>query len=237
MPVVKALMMNCWICGKKGRTGEHLVKASDLKSLFGRISQEDPVYYHTKGEKNIPVGSLKSTRLKSKALICNDCNSSLTQPYDKAWEKLSLYLRSNWTILERNGKLNLSKIFPGSTRKSFLDVHLYFVKLFGCKIIEDGVPIDISGFSHCLQQRVAHSDIYIAIGNRPGVVKHKYAAITPIESVDQGEKSVLAAWLYIVDNIAVNVIYSIIPGNEEVLRNTWHPSTANRILRFAHFET
>lgn len=228
-------MTKCWICGGDGKTGEHLLKASDLKSHFGRISQTAPVYYHAKGRKNIPVGSTQSTRLKSKALICNNCNSSLTQPYDQAWEKLSLYLRTNWAILQRNGRLNLSKVFPGATGESRLDVHLYFVKLFGCKIVEDNVPIDITEFSNCLQRRVAHSDVYIAIGNRIGIAKHKYAAITPIESVNQGDNSVFATWLYVIDTIAVNVIYSIVPANEEVLRNTWHPSTANKIIgSFSH---
>jgi len=225
--------MKCWICGRDGKTGEHILKASDLKSYFGRISQEMPIYYHTKGKKNIPVGSPKSKRLKSKALICNDCNSSLTQPYDKAWEKLSFYLRKNWAILQRNGKLNLSKIFPGSTGKSLLDVHLYFVKLFGCRIVEESIPIEIAEFSNCLQQRIAHRDVYIAIGNQPEIVKSKYAAITPIESLTRDKNTVFAEWLYIIDTIAVKIIYSIVPGNEKVLHNTWHPNNANKIIKLA----
>jgi len=230
-------MMQCWICGDEGNTGEHLVKASDLRSYFGRVSQKQPVYYHTKEKKNIPVGSYKSQRLKSKALICNNCNSSLTQPYDKAWEKLSEYLRGNWPALQRNGRLNLSKVFPGSTRRSLIDVHLFFVKLFGCKILDDGIPIDTSRFSACLQQRVAHESIYIAIGNTTATVSHKYAAVTPVTAVNESDTSVFATWLYIIGVIAVNVVYSVVPGNEEALRGTWHPSTSGRLLRLRHFET
>jgi hypothetical protein len=229
--------MKCWICGGEGKTGEHLVKASDLRSYFGRVSQKEPIYYHTKDTRNIPVGSYKSQKLKSKALICNKCNSSLTQPYDKAWEKLSEYLRDNWSMLQKNGRANLSKVFSGSTRQSLLNVHLFFVKLFGCKIVEDGVPIDTSQFSACLQQGVAHDSIYIAIGNTPATVNHKCAAVTPITAVNQSDTSVFATWLYIIDVIAVNVTYSIVPGNQEALRGMWHPSTSGKLLSLRHFET
>lgn len=231
--------IKCWICGEEGKTGEHIVKASDLKSHFGPLSQEKPFYFNLEGKRSIPVGSIKSNRLKSKALICNKCNSSLTQPYDKAWEKLSAYLRTNWVALDKAGKLNLSKVFPGASGRSLLDVHLYFVKLFGCRIVEDNVPIDITEFSRCLKEGIAHNNVYIAIGItvKPGEVNQKYAARTQIQSLNQGEKSVFAAWFYIIDKVGVNVIYSVVSGNEEVLRNTWHPSASNRILRLANFET
>ncbi len=137
--------MKCWICGNKGNTGEHLLKASDLKAHFGHVSQKKPLYFNTDGKKKIKLGSKKGQRLKSKAVICNSCNSNLTQPYDKAWEKLSAYLRTNWTALNKTKKLDLSKVFPGSSKKSLLDMHLYFVKLFGCRIIENNIPIDIIG--------------------------------------------------------------------------------------------
>jgi hypothetical protein len=227
--------MKCWICGGEGKTGEHLVKASDLRSYFGRVSQKEPIYFHTEERRNIPVGSCNSPRFKSKALICNNCNSSLTQPYDKAWEKLSEYLRSNWPVLKKNRKLNLSKVFPGTTRQSLLDAHLFFVKLFGCKIVNDGVPIDISQFAVSLQQRVAHGNIYIAIGNALGTVNHKYAAVSPITAVNEGNSSLFATWLYIVDVIAVNVVYSVVPGNEKALQGTWHPNRCTKFLKLRSF--
>jgi len=139
--------MKCWICGQEGNTGEHMIKASDLRSYFGNISQKNPIFFHTKEKKNIPVGSLKSKRFKFDSLICNNCNSSLTQPYDQAWEQLSAYLRSNWPDLLKSRKVNLTKIFPGSVHRSMLFVHLYFLKIFGCKIVESGAPIDTVSFS------------------------------------------------------------------------------------------
>jgi hypothetical protein len=232
MPKMKTTMMKCWICGREGKTGEHLVKASDIKSYFGHISQEQPIYCHVKGN-SIPVGSTKSKRLKSKALICNDCNSSLTQPYDKAWEKLSAYLRTNWTALRKSGEVDPSTVFPGDNGRALLDVHLYFVKLFGLKIVESRVPIEIAEFSTCLQRRVSHSSVYISFESAP-TVKHKHAAITPMEFLNRNGIPLFAAWSYIIDSIAVNVIYSVVPKNKDLLGNTWHPSTAGRVLKLAN---
>jgi len=122
--------MNCWICGDTANTGEHRVKASDLKAYFGHVSQQKPIYTHTDQKKNIPIKSIKASRLKSGGRICNKCNSSLTQPYDKAWERLSQYLQANWQKLQKAQQINLTKVFPGAVRRSLLGIHLFFVKIF-----------------------------------------------------------------------------------------------------------
>jgi len=229
--------MKCWICGKEAKTGEHRVKASDLRIYFGRVTQQTPLYTHTNERKNIPIGSLKSDRLKSDALICNRCNSALTQQYDKAWEKLSNHLNTNWLQLQRSQQVDLSKVFPGSRRKSLLNVHLFFLKLFGCMVVEHAVPIDVKEFSHCLQTQTPHPRVYLAFGQTPGESKKKLAAITPIQAVnDHRDRTIFATWLYIVGNVSVNVIYNEVAGNNNVLSRTWHPSNASKIIRLKRFK-
>jgi hypothetical protein len=118
--------MECWICGQEGTTGEHLLKASDLKSEFGSASQSDPLFLHTKDQRNQKINSIKKSRLvKSKALICSNCNNARTAPHDKAWEKLSKYLR-NIKDLKAGKILKLNNVFPGSISTQMLNVHLYF---------------------------------------------------------------------------------------------------------------
>lgn len=228
--------MNCWICGKEGTTREHLVKASDLKSLFGAVTQNDPLYFHNDNKKNIPVGSLKSKRLKSKALICNNCNSSVTQPYDRAWGELSGFLNKNIKKIKQNGKANLSKIFPGSVKNSMLHVHLYFLKLLGGIITENNVPIPITDFSESILHGFAHEHIYIAFGENPAKSQINHAGYTPIQSVNQGNLSVFASWMYIVDNIGVKVIYADKYKDSDVMKNTWHPSTVTKQLKLKSFK-
>ncbi len=58
--------MKCWICGEEAKTGEHLTKASDLKSQFGDVSQKKPLYMHTEGKVNVKINSIKkSSDIKS----------------------------------------------------------------------------------------------------------------------------------------------------------------------------
>lgn len=230
--------MKCWICGKSGNTGEHLIKASDLKSYFGHVDQKAPLFFHTSEKKNIPVGSIKkSKRLKSNALICNHCNSSVTQPYDRAWEQLSNYLRANWEEVTNPGKVKLTKVFPGNVRKSLVYVHLYFVKLFGCRIVEDGVPIDISSFQTALLRSKSQKNIYLAIGPRPGNIDHKYAGLTPVQSLNINGDSAFATWLYMIDQIAVNIIYVTKYRHPNVMENTFHPDNFTINIKIKEFRT
>jgi hypothetical protein len=82
-----------------------------------------------------------------------------------------------------------------------LHVQLYFVKLFGCKIVQDNVPISIEPFQHSLLQAKPHKNIYLSIGPRPGDLERKYAGVTPIESLNLNRGSAFATWFYIIDMI------------------------------------
>lgn len=142
--------MACWICGNNTAkvTGEHKLKASDLKSEFGLVSQKNPLYYNSKTQRNIPINSIKrSAIIKSTALICENCNTARTSPDDRAWETMSGYLRSGKVKLNRGTLINLHRIFPGETKSKMLNIHLFFLKQFGCAIKELNVPINLSNFS------------------------------------------------------------------------------------------
>ena len=136
--------MKCWICGNEASTGEHKTKASDLRALYDGVSQKNPLYLHTDQRKNQKVGSIKSEKFKFASLICPNCNNARTAPHDKAWEKLSKYLREKKPAIKKADPITLEKVFPGTVSTSMLNVHLFFVKLFGCAIAELKVPIDSS---------------------------------------------------------------------------------------------
>ena len=57
--------MKCWICGDDANSGEHMIKASDLKSLFGHVTQMAPLYFHTDEKRNQPVAGIKSDKNSS----------------------------------------------------------------------------------------------------------------------------------------------------------------------------
>lgn len=117
-----------------------------------------------------------------------------------------------------------------------MNVHLYFVKLFGCLVAEHNVPIDIAPFANSINTRTAHKNIYLAFGPRLGTMKHKFAGVTPIDAINKNGVTVFASWFYIVGDIAVDIIYSDEAEYMRVIQTYWHPNNAGKILRLSKFK-
>jgi hypothetical protein len=119
-------IVKCWICGNEAKTGEHLAKVSDLKAIFPNVSQKKPLFFSADSKRNKKTGSIKNSQhLKSKAQICEYCNTTRTQPYDWAWEKLSKYFQGKTPSIKSGDIIKLDKVFPSTTKKSMLDVHYF----------------------------------------------------------------------------------------------------------------
>jgi len=132
------------------------------------LSQQNPIYLQRNFEPtNIKIGGAKSKTLTFDYSICRYCNNTRTQPYDKAWSMLSQYLRTHWDDIRRRGRFDLSKAFPGGTRAAALNVHLYFVKVLGCKLVEDKIKVELGPFSRALMERAAHPEVSLLIADDP----------------------------------------------------------------------
>lgn len=218
--------MKCWICGNKATTGEHKTKASDLRALYGSVSQKKPLFFHTDQRRNQKVGSIKSNKFKFDALICSHCNSARTAPHDKAWEQLSKFLREKNPAIKKGDAISLHKIFPGAVSKSMLYVHLFFVKLFGCAIVEHGIPIDIGPFAEAILQQILHPKVFLAFGSSLNMG----TGLTNMETANINGRCVYATWFYIVEPVAVNVIYAEPSEKREGLVHAWNPSTISKCI-------
>lgn len=228
--------MNCWICGNPANSGEHLIKASDLRAHFGKVTQSKPIYYHAGKKKNIPVGTLKNARFKSKALICGKCNNALTQPYDKAWETLFCYLNENWQELKDIGVVNLSAVFDSTPRREMLKVHLFFLKHFGCRVQENNVPIDLTEIADSVRKCKPCKFLYLCIGETLGYDSDgKYAGVTEINALHRGSQLEFANWFYTVGKVSVQIIYSRVAIKYAKASNPWHPRMMERNLKLAKF--
>jgi len=222
--------MNCWICGDKASSGEHKIKASDLRSLFGRVNQKTPLYIHTDAKRNQAVGGIKSDRLKFKSLLCERCNNQRTQPHDRAWEKLSNYLRSRQPPIRPGSIVRLDTVFPGSVRKSMLDVHLFFLKLFGCIIREHSVLLDLAPFSSAILGQSPHPKVHLAFWAVTDTRFHTRAGQSSINTAQLQGHVAFASWFYFVGALSVNVMYAEPSEHRRGLRQAWHPHSISKRL-------
>ncbi len=233
--------MNCWICGASdATTREHRTKASDLKDLFGKPSQQNPLYFHANARlgklarRNVPIGSLKSNALKYTHRICLACNSSRTQPYDLAWAYASAEIRSNVLQLLDRKSFRANWLFPYETRHGMRNLHLYFVKLFGCQIVEGDIPIDIASFAKAIIEGRPHPNLHLAFGhisNLPVAV----AGGSDVHADLLTGQVVFASWIYQVGDLCVNVMYAVPGENRQGLQVAWHPHAGSKRLSFSKF--
>jgi uncharacterized CHY-type Zn-finger protein len=223
--------MKCWICGDEANTREHQIKASDLKSVFGHITNKSPLHFHTNKVRNHYIQGIKSDKLKYKTLICAHCNNELTQPNDKAWERLSNHLRDRKPPIKPSMKICLSRVFPGSVSKSMLDVHLYFLKLFGCLITEKKIPLDINQFAQSILKGVPHPKVWLTLCTGLQHPSIKHVGCSQVETAQIEGRITYASWFYVVDKVAINIIYAEPHEHRKGLVHAWHPSTVGKRIR------
>jgi hypothetical protein len=212
----------CWVCGDPATSREHRSKASDLKALFGKPSQRGPIYMHTAGQKNRPIGSLKSNALKYSHRLCETCNTSRTQPHDYAWEHFSEVMRSSAPEIAQGKFLRFNKLFPYDTRAQMLNVHLYFVKLLGCQLVEAQIALDTSPCANAILRTSAHPNMYLRFGLASPEAR-PMASGSDVHVVNDGESPVACSWIQQVDCLCVQVIFTEPHYQPDGLATAWHP--------------
>jgi len=197
--------MNCWICGRPADSREHLIKASDLRFFFGRVSPSRPLYLHSERISNIPLHSAKSNKLKTSKIICRRCNDTKTARYDNSWTQLLSALYGNWSRVKTTRRFKLQKAFPGASRNAVLNCHLYFVK-FGCRIVDERTPIDIRQFAESVRLGVPHPTVFLTFNTRTlAPPRMQYAGPSAVEAQERNGICEVASWYYTLGELDVQV--------------------------------
>jgi len=124
-----------------------------------------------------------------------------------------------------------NKIFPLYTRREKTNVHLFFLKLFGCMICEAkangyDVPIAIAPFSQAIMSGRPHFEVHLQFGKYDGT-----SGRSNLHCWKTQNGSVLAAWLYELKTIAVSVLF-VQAGRFEHRTDLWHPKSHTSSKRF-----
>jgi hypothetical protein len=129
----------CCLCGAtENLTGEHKVKASALRSEFG----SDRMTIGTSGtpEEGLRLAQgPKSKEFHFASRMCENCNSKLTQPADKEFERFHREARALFDKGDDPIRVfGLPQYAPGSA--AYLNVFRYFAKLLCCHMAEVHAP-------------------------------------------------------------------------------------------------
>lgn len=227
----------CWICGDNAMTREHRTKRSDLRDVFGTPTQAEPLYLHNAKTRNRPIRSLNAKVLKSPSLICASCNNTRTQPHDRAWERMSKSLRTRIQANALGAVVRANRIFQRDTAREMRNVHLYFVKLFGCHVLEGAIPIDVATFSNAILNEKACPYVYLKFGRDRSLNDNAMAGMSDIEAEMRNSDGscAFATWLYCLEGLAVNVMFAADGEKREGLIDAWHPRFGTNKLVVADF--
>ena len=226
---------NCWICGDAGTTGEHKSKRSDLRATFGKTTQANPIYLSDNTRENRKIGSLDNRHLKSDGRLCPKCNNERSQPFDRAWEHMSDKLRNLSPPIVAGSTIRANSIFKYNTRSQMRRVHLFFVKLFGCHIVEANIPIDVSGFAHAFIDANPHPLVHLRFGLFR--TEQQIVGMSDIEIAQFPDGScAFATWFYEVDRLGVNVLFAAEGEKREGLVGAWHPRYGAKRLVIHDFD-
>lgn len=234
---MSATLPKCWICGDAATTGEHKTKRSDLRSVFGIPTQSNPLYLHDAEKRNRRVGSLDAKVLKSPGRICPHCNNTRTQPHDRAWEKLSAALRTRTPAIAPGSIVRTNRIFRYDTAREMLNVHLYFVKLFGCHIAGNDIPLDIASFADAIMNEKAHPCVYLKFGCGRMFAGKPMTGMSDmwLTPAPPGGTSTFATWFYDVETVGINVMFAVAEERRQGLVGAWHPGHSTTKLTMADY--
>ena len=128
--------------------------------------------------------------------------------------------------MQRAERFDLSKVFAKNRGAADIDVHLYFVKLFGCKLRADAIPVDLSSFSRALMERRAHPEVrlFVADGHiAPGQILAYDSDVSRLSDVSGRVDSAL--WMYLMAPVAIKVNYLRAGSPLKLPPGTpWHPT-------------
>jgi hypothetical protein len=224
----------CWICGEPADSGEHKTKRSDLKAVFGKPTQSQPLFYHDNTRKNRRVKSLDAKLLKSPDRICQRCNNTRTQPHDLAWQRLSEFLAQHSEV-QCGGFLRCDRVFPDFARQHMREVHLYFAKLFGCLILEGDLRIDLAPFAKAILEGRCHPNLYLKFG-RPSDDPRISVGRSDVWAWPTQGPIAFATWFYSLPHVWVNVMFAVPGQRRDGLVGAWHPSHGTKRLLIADFD-
>jgi hypothetical protein len=136
----------CWICDRPARTAEHRLKKSDLVRAYGRgpyKGEAGPV--HVRDGKQTAIQGPGSRHLKYANSLCEHCNSTFSQPFDRAYEGFIAWIFANEERVLQRRMIDFAEVYGSEFEIAQRNLYFYLAKSFGCRLMDakHGVPNDV----------------------------------------------------------------------------------------------
>lgn len=105
----------CWICQTNiADTAEHALKKSDIVRKYGKgsyqnLGEKQPI--HFKDGKITKLQGANSDAIKNQKDLCKQCNNSLTQPFDRTYDKFIEYVIDNYELILERRFIDFEEIY------------------------------------------------------------------------------------------------------------------------------
>ncbi|MGX9143777.1 hypothetical protein [Mesorhizobium sp. 128a] len=132
----------CWICESPADSAEHRLKKADIVRAYGPgpyVGDRRPV--HVVGGTVTPIQGPRSAAIKYTQFLCHDCNTSRTQQYDIAYDRLISWVFANEQIVLKRRLIDFNEVYGLDWAEMQTDLYKYFVKTFGCRLVDAGMPV------------------------------------------------------------------------------------------------
>ena len=207
------------------------------RQVHGEVSQQRAIYLHDSKGHNRKVHGPDASGLKWTNVICGYCNTTRTQPHDKAWASLHAELRKRAPNLKPGDRVRGNRVFRHDTAKEMLNVHLYFAKAFGCTLaVENAGLIDIAPFARAIMTGTPHPDFYLNFGILAGPPTVIQASAIRVFPGAAGE--IHATWFYNVDGFVVEgrIVLGAAAQKVAARQQAWHPRLGTNCLNLVKIE-
>lgn len=134
----------CWWCGGSANSREHRFKRTDLVREYGHGPYiGDNAIVRGREDRLTPVQGPNSTVVKFAPSLCQLCNTTRSQPFDRAYDKLIDHVAANEVSVQQSGLLKLRDVYGPTWRRSRYDLVRYYVKHIGCRLAEAEVEVPL----------------------------------------------------------------------------------------------
>lgn len=147
-PALKHLQVpasdSCWWCGAPATTEEHRIKASTLRRVArlqdgtvaaGKVFKKSSDYEGTLHSLN------KGTQIRWRKNLCSDCNSSKSQPFDRAYDEFESFLVEHLDEAAEWERLDWRAVYGADWHEKARNLARYFGKQLGCMMASHQLPV------------------------------------------------------------------------------------------------